>query len=308
MLCKLHIGLSFFLVLTFVASAQEPMGDENAVPSEAQVTAFLQQMGLSTQRGLIALPGGLAQLNLPPELEYLDPVQTKKVVEELWGKPPGETYQGMIVRSARDVINANCIAAIIQYDDSGYISDKDAASINFGDLMKSMQEGEKEMNEQRLAQGFPGIHLVGWAEPPHYDNATNKVYWAKEISFDGEPERTLNYCIRALGRQGVLELNFVGSIKQLPAVKELAPEVLKAVSFTSGNQYADFNANTDKVAGYGIAALVAGGVAAKAGLFKFLLVGLLAAKKFVIIGVIALVAFISKLFSWRKRASDRFEA
>ena len=106
----------------------------------------------------------------------------------------------------------------------------------------------------------------------------------------------------------MLELNFVGSIKQLPAVKKLAPEVLQAVSFTSGNQYADFNSNTDKVAGYGIAALVGGGVAAKVGVFKFLLVGLLAAKKFVILGVIALVAFVSKLFAWRKKASDRFEA
>ena len=163
MLCKLAIGWSLFIILTFVASAQEPVGDENAAPSEAQVKAFLEEMGLSTQRGLISLPGGLAQLNLPPELEYLDPVQTKKVVEELWGNPPGATYQGMIVRSARDVIDSNCIAAIIQYDDSGYISDKDAASINFSDLMKSMQEGEKAMNEQRKAQGFPGLPCRGQA-------------------------------------------------------------------------------------------------------------------------------------------------
>jgi uncharacterized membrane-anchored protein len=57
----------------------------------------------------------------------------------------------------------------------------------------------------------------------------------------------------------------------------------------------------DKVAKYGIAALVAGGVAvaAKAGMFKVLLVGLLAAKKFVILGVIAVWAFIKKLFSRR---------
>ena len=307
MLRILLIGLWLFIAMAIVGSAQEPAGDEDFQPTEEQKAAFLQNMGLSGQRGMISLPGGLAQLNLPTELEYLDPAQTKRVVEELWGNPPGATYQGMIVRSAMDVVDPNCIAAIIQYDDSGYISDKDATSINFAELMKSMQEGEKEINDQRSAQGFPGIHLVGWAEPPHYDKATNKVYWAKEIAFDGEPERTLNYCIRALGRQGVLELNFVGSIKQLPAVKELAPEVLKAVTFTSGNQYADFNPNTDKVAGYGIAALVAGGVAAKAGLFKFLLVGLLAAKKFVIIGVIALVAFISKLFAWRKKAADRFE-
>lgn len=307
MLRKLVIALWLFIAMAFVSSAQEIADEENMQLTDEQAAELLKEMGLNTQRGVIVLPGGLAQLNLPPELEYLDAQQTKKVVEDLWGNPPGATYHGMIVRSARDVVDPNCIAAIIQYEDAGYISDKDAAAIDFNELLKSMQEGEKEINKERKAQGFPGIHLVGWAEPPHYDKATNKVFWAKEIAFDGESERTLNYCIRALGRQGVLELNFVGSVKQLPAVRELAPKVLEAVSFTPGNQYADFNPNTDKVAGYGIAALVAGGVAAKAGLFKFLLVGILAAKKFVIIGLIALAAIISKLFAWRKKAADKFE-
>ena len=51
------------------------------------------------------------------------------------------------------------------------------------------------------------------------------------------------------------------------------------------------------MAAYGLAALVAGGIAAKAGLFKVILVALLAAKRFVIIGAIALVAMIKKFFT-----------
>ncbi|MCC6511783.1 MAG: DUF2167 domain-containing protein [Pirellulaceae bacterium] len=264
---------------------------------------LIDKIGLKTQTGTINLPGGLAQLKLPPNLEYLDPAQTKRVVEELWGNPPGDSYLGMIVRSARDVLSADGISAIITYDDSGYISDKDAAAIDYNELLSTMQAGEKEENEARQAQGFPNVHLVGWAESPRYDAASNKLYWAKEIAFGGEPEHTLNYSIRALGRQGVLELNFVGTMEQLPQVKSLAPEVMSAVSFTAGNQYSDFNSSTDRVAGYGIAALVAGGVAAKAGFFKVLLIGLLAAKKFVVIGAIALFAIVAKLFSWRKRTA-----
>ena len=70
------------------------------------------------------------------------------------------------------------------------------------------------------------------------------------------------------------------------------------VNFNDGNRYADFDPKVDKVAKYGIAALVAGGLvlAAKAGFFKILLVGLLAAKKFIIIGVLALVGVFKRFF------------
>jgi uncharacterized membrane-anchored protein len=57
------------------------------------------------------------------------------------------------------------------------------------------------------------------------------------------------------------------------------------------------------VASYGIAALVAGGVAAKLGLFKGLWVLLLGAKKFVIVGFIALAAWFRKLFGKSKPAT-----
>ena len=54
------------------------------------------------------------------------------------------------------------------------------------------------------------------------------------------------------------------------------------------------------MAKYGIAALVAGGLlagAAKFGFLKLIWVGILAAKKFIIIAVIAIAAFFKKLFS-----------
>ena len=57
---------------------------------------------------------------------------------------------------------------------------------------------------------------------------------------------------------------------------------------------------TDRVAAYGLGALIAGGVAAKAGLFAKLFGFLLMAKKFIIIGVVALGAFIAKMFGKKK--------
>ena len=52
---------------------------------------------------------------------------------------------------------------------------------------------------------------------------------------------------------------------------------------------------------YGLAALVAGGIATKLGLFAKLGVLLLAMKKFIIFGVIAAAAFIRNLFSKKSK-------
>ncbi len=117
------------------------------------------------------------------------------------------------------------------------------------------------------------------------------------MRFGGEGTSTLNYNIRMLGRRGVLVLNAIASMDQLAAVEKATPEILAMVNFQDGHRYADFNASTDKVATYGLAALVAGGLLAKGGFFKVLLVSLLAGKKFIIIGAIALFALGKKLLA-----------
>jgi uncharacterized membrane-anchored protein len=77
--------------------------------------------------------------------------------------------------------------------------------------------------------------------------------------------------------------------------------------FTPGNRYTDFNAGTDKVAEYGIAALVAGGVAAKLGFFAKIFALLLAFKKALLIGVAAAGSWIYKLLGRKKATSDGAE-
>lgn len=182
--------------------------------------------------------------------------------------------------------------------------DKDAEKIDYADLLKQMQKDTREANKEREKQGYSSVELIGWAAPPHYDQAVHKLYWAKQLKFGGGNEDTLNYNIRILGRRGVLVLNAVSAMSQLPEIERSAPQILAAIDFNPGNRYADFSeAAGDKVASYGIAALVAGGVAAKLGLFKGLWIFLLGAKKFVIIGVIALGALLRKLFGKNKAAT-----
>lgn len=253
--------------------------------------------GLRYQEGRITLPGNVATINLTDNFRYLDPKDSATVLTKIWGNPPDADVLGMLFPTGSSPLTRRAWAVVVSFEKSGYVKDNEAASLDYAKLLKQMQESTHEANAEREKQGYPTVELVDWATQPHYDQASHKIYWAKQIRFGGSSEDTLNYCIRALGRHGVLELNAVASMDQLHEVEEATPAILGMVNFEQGNRYADFNASTDKVATYGIAALIAGGVLAKTGLLKGLLVGILALKKFVIIGAVALIGFMKKLLA-----------
>jgi uncharacterized membrane-anchored protein len=278
---------------TFLMAAQPEL-------SEAEFRAKVDAR-LHFQTGEVTLPGGIARLTLTNGFRYLPPEDAEFVLTKLWGNPPGERTLGMMFPADVSPVSSNGWGVIITYSDDGYIKDSDADSIDYDKLLKDMQKGSKEANKDRTQRGFPTVELIGWATRPHYDKESHKMYWAKELKFSDSTGNTLNYNIRVLGRRGVLNLNVVAGMETLPHIEWSAPEIVGLVNFTDGNRYADFDSSTDKIATYGLAALVAGGFAAKAGFFKVLLAGLLAAKKFVIIGVIALFAVIKKLFLGKPR-------
>jgi uncharacterized membrane-anchored protein len=89
------------------------------------------------------------------------------------------------------------------------------------------------------------------------------------------------------------------SDRLLDAHKPAAQTMLAALDFDDGKRYADFNASTDKVAEYGLAALVVGVAAKKLGLLATL--GLFLAK-FWKIGLALLGGGISKLFKRGEKA------
>jgi len=252
--------------------------------------------GLHYQQGNISLKDGLATLTLPDNFRYLSPDDADTVLQRMWGNPPTKTL-GLILPSESDVLSPNAWAVVITYLGDGYVKDSDAEKIDYNQLLNQMQDATRTANKLREKKGYPSIDVVGWATPPHYDKDTHKMYWAKELRFGGAHDTELNYDIRVLGRSGVLVLNVVAPMSRLAEIEQQVPAVVQMAEFNSGKRYADFNNSTDKVATYGLAALVAGGIAAKAGLFKVLWVGLLAFKKLIVIGFVAIVGFIKKLFA-----------
>lgn len=267
-------------------------GDDGA----AKVQKFID--GLHFQSGSVNVAGAHATLTLTPEFRYLGAADAQSVLTRLWGNPPDAEVLGMLVPTAAPLSDPDkSWAVVITYSDDGHISDADAAKLDYDKMLKDMQSETHDANPERKKQGYPELELVGWAQKPHYDASSNKLYWAKELAFGDGHEHTLNYDIRALGRGGYLSLNAVAGMSQLPMVETEMQKVLAMTAFDAGARYTDFNASTDKVAAYGIGALVAGAIAAKAGLFAKLLVLLVAAKKFIVVGFLALVAGAKKLFS-----------
>jgi uncharacterized membrane-anchored protein len=293
--------LAGLLATTGLVRAQE---DTNKIPAE--VVKILKS--LKYQSGEIDLRGGLAKLTVPKEFNYLNPDDAETVLVKLWGNPPAEEKPlGLLLPAGLTPLSSNCWVVTINYVADGFVKDDDASKINYDDLLKTMQKDIAENNTARREQGYPGITLIGWAAPPRYDAENHKLYWAKNLKFDGEKENTLNYSIRMLGRKGVLELNAIASVDQLPEIERQTPAILGMVDFKAGSRYADFDPKVDKVAKYGLTALVAGGTLAamaKFGLLKGFWIALLAAKKFIIIGAIAVFGFFKKFFKRGDNSSN----
>lgn len=272
---------------TAAAAAPAPGGTETPEEFNAK---------LKYQQGTIELGSGLATLNLGSAFRYLDPDQTERVLVNAWGNPPDNKTLGMILPADLSPVEENGWGVIVTYEEDGYVDDKGAETIDYTKLLQEMKEGETKINEERAKQGYEAVQLVGWAEPPRYDRASHKLYWAKDLKFGSNPEHTLNYNIRVLGRRGVLVLNAVSGMNQIGSIKTSMQALLPQVEFNQGHRYADFIPGKDKVAEYGIGALIAGTLAVKTGLFKALLAGLLAFKKLVVVGIAAAGAFLRKIF------------
>jgi uncharacterized membrane-anchored protein len=223
------------------------------------------------QTGEIKLDDGIGTLNVPAGFRYLDSRQAAYVIHDLWGNPHGEGTLGMIVPENIGITDERSWAFIITYDEMGYVKDDDADEIDYDELLKEMQSDAAAANQERVNEGYETIAIVGWAAKPYYDAKKKVLHWAKEIKFGETDGTTLNYNVRILGRKGVIVLNAVASMMELPDVQKNIEPVLASFSYADGNKYADFNPDIDEVAAWTIGGLVAGKVLAKAGIFALLL-------------------------------------
>jgi uncharacterized membrane-anchored protein len=249
-------GLALALVL---AAVPANLAAQGASMTEQQVEAMVA--ALKPQHGKIALPNAEATLDLGSGYDFYGPDDARKIIVEIWGNPPdsGEGVLGLVMPAGKSPLT-DAWGAVVTFQKTGYVSDSDAAEVDYAELLSQMREGETQENIERKAAGYPEIHLAGWAEQPNYDKVSHSVVWAQDLAFAGSPNHSLNYDVRTLGRTGVLSLNLVSSLPKLGEVRTAARDFATHASFNPGARYADFNAATDDKAEYGIGGLIAAGV------------------------------------------------
>jgi len=188
--------------------------------------------------------------------------------------------------------------AVVKFVKEGYIKDDDAKDWNADDLLKSLKEGTEAANEERAKRGIPSIEVTGWAQKPQYDVASHRLVWSALSKRKGgtDGNQGVNYNTYALGREGYLSLNLITNAKDLDKYKPDASKLLGAIQYDDGKKYADFNSSTDKVAAYGLAALVAGAAVKKLGLFAIIAAFLAKFAKLAVVAGGAALWGIAKLF------------
>ena len=249
----------------------------NATPTAPKISPEMVQFekGLHKQTGDIVIPGARATLHLGDRYYFLPAAEAKDVLTKVWGNPPssGEGVLGLVFEKGASIYD-QVWSAVVTYEDTGYVSDKDAKTEDYDKVVESIRDSEPELNAERQKGGYPAIHLVGWAQQPSYDSASHSLIWARDVKFSDSPVDTLNYDVRLLGRKGVLSLNMISDMNHLADVRKAAADFGRAASFDTGARYADYDASVDKTAEFGLAGLVAAGagvaVAKKLGLLAVL--------------------------------------
>ena len=294
--------MTFFLLLTAVCgplAAQVPPSDD-ARDEAAALAEF--EASLEFRQGSVTLPNGVANLDVPEGFRYLGPDDARRVLEQGWGNPDGRGTLGMLFPADVGVLSEGSWGVVITYEEDGHVSDAEADAIDYDAMLADMRSTIADENAARERAGYEPIQLLGWAARPHYDRAAKKLYWARTLQFGDAREHTLNYSIRILGRKGVLVMNAVAGIGQLSRVEQDMQQVLAFTNFVPGQRYADYDGATDKLAAYGLGALVAGGVAAKTGLLAKLLALLVAFKKVIALAAIGALGLAGRFLGNRRRA------
>lgn len=239
--------------------------------------------------------GDIAEIRVPIGYMFAGGADTKKIMEVM-GNIPSDEEVGFLTPGESDWF------VVYEFSEVGFIKDDEKNSLDADALLKSIQKSTVEGNKIRKKRGFPSMLNIAWLDKPHYDEATHNLEWAIQGE-DDKGDKFVNHNTRMLGRKGMMVVTLVADPTNITAVMPDFEASLKDFTFKAGNTYAEFKQG-DKLASYGLTALVAGGataVAVKTGLFKYLW-------KFIVFIFVGLSAFFKKIWAAIKnfiRPSDK---
>jgi uncharacterized membrane-anchored protein len=194
------------------------------------VVALLDQATLELPEGYVFLPRDAA---------------ARFLLGDARSAPP--SLVGMIAGGEVGVESEWFIA--VGFTPAGFVKDDDVAAANPDRLAEDLRKHGTRQPEH----GGPKVAVKGVVDPPVYDGS------ARQLSFIVRTgDRAVNLMTYAFGRDGYLGFNLVTDVSMFERDRPHQRRLLAAMTWRNGKRYGDFVARTDRVAPYGVGALMGG--------------------------------------------------
>ena len=241
-----------------------------------------------------------AEIRIPESCRFTESEGAKAFMLATQNPPAGNERGVLLCENPAD--ESDYYFVVFSYDASGYVRDDDSKTLDAAKILAGLRRDQELGNKERRRLGWSALTLDGWVKEPFYDPQTNNLTWSLRL-LDDDRESSVNHSVRLLGRGGVMHVDLVTGDEQLATAIPSFEQMLTGFEYVPGQRYAEWR-DGDKLAGYGLTALVAGGAgaaAAKLGLFGKLwkvIAGFFAAAwKFIAIAVVGIGAKLRSMFT-----------
>lgn len=285
MRCLVILGVVCISVL--VAAAQSHKRRPSPSPSPVVVGGLDSMDNVKWQKGpSVGDLGTTAQVHVPAGYVFAGADDTRLIMEASHNPTSGQEL-GFVAPAGESWF------AVFEFDAVGYVRDDEKNTLDAEALLESIKAGTEAGNKERVRRGWETMTIIGWEQPPRYNETTHNLEWAVRAESSGTP--VINYNTRLLGRGGVMEVTLVTDAATLATDLPKFKTMLAGFDFNTGQKYGEFRQG-DKMAQYGLTGLIVGGgtaVLVKSGAFKWIW------KALVALGILV-SGFIKKIFSRRK--------
>ncbi len=195
---------------------------------------------------------GKAAIRLDGGLRFLDAHNTTQYLTLLGNLPQTDSF----------TVAANDLRwfSVFTFMAEGYV--KDDETIDPDALLATLKQNNVQSQPERKQRGLPALYLEGWFIAPRYDSQTKRLEWATLLR-DDAGQNSVNFSTNLLGRSGHMNVILVSDPQNLASDMVQFKTALGQFEFVSGERYSEWRQG-DKIAEYGLSALVVGGAAAVA--------------------------------------------
>ncbi len=231
--------------------------------SSAGADAVVIELPAQFQRGPLAIALGTeATLDLPTDFSFLPAMETRALLRE-WGNRPSDRTLGMIIPT-REGSPPPWFMVITRVPE-GHVEAIDTPDWDHDALLAAIRQGLAGNNAARREAGAAQTEVLGWARPPRFDPAAQRLTWALSIRDkpapgataaggdpDDEPDEDPDAELIAndntilLGRRGYLSASVVLPIVDYVRHAGEIATLVAAIGFRPGERYTDFQAVSDR--------------------------------------------------------------